>query len=153
MNIYRVNGISIDEDRFKEKIVDTLDTYKYASIEQLSYILKAKQSDIKNVLDEIIIWYVRQNPNVSYRKICVDLSVKSEFIEELVEEGRLEEKDLITDDIKEMEKQIAKTTTTAIKAVQRRETIQQLNKTIISSSPNDDSPKFHTLERLTTKRK
>ena len=153
MNIYRVNGISIDEDRFKEKIVDTLDTYKYASIEQLSYILKAKQSDIKNVLDEIIIWYVRQNPNVSYRKICVDLSVKSEFIEELVEEGRLEEKDLITDDIKEMEKQIAKTTTTAIKDVQRRETIQQLNKTIISSSPNDDSPKFHTLERLTTKRK
>ena len=68
MNIYRVNGISIDEDRFKEKIVDTLDTYKYASIEQLSYILKAKQSDIKNVLDEIIIWYVRQNPNVSHQR-------------------------------------------------------------------------------------
>ena len=40
MNTYSVNGISIDEDRFKEKIINTLDTYKYASIEQLSFILK-----------------------------------------------------------------------------------------------------------------
>lgn len=153
MNTYRVNGISIDEDRFKEKIINTLDTYKYASIEQLSFILKAKQSDIQNVLDDIIIWYVKQNPNVSYKKICIDLSIKSEYVEKLVEEGRLEEKDHITDDIKKLEEQIAKTTSTNIKKIQRREIIQQLNKSFTTDSLKEDGPKFHTLDMFTTKRK
>lgn len=153
MNIYRVNGVSIDEDRFKEKIVDTLDIYKFATIEQLSYVLKARQSDIKNVLDEIIIWYVRQNPNISYRKLCIDLSIKSEFIERLVEEGRLEEKDILSQDLKDMEQSISKATSQRIKEVQRRATIVALNKNAVFNKPEDDSPKFHTLERLTTKKK
>ena len=66
MNLYRVNGITIDEDRFKEKILDTLKNYKFASLSDLAVLLKAKQKDIYDVLGNIIVAYVRENPTKTY---------------------------------------------------------------------------------------
>ncbi len=152
MKIYRVNSSMINEDYFKERIISALDIYKFATIEQLSFVLKARKDDIQEVLESIIIWYVKENENASYKQVCIDLNVKSDYIEKLVEEGRLEEKGPIPDEVKQVENAMAKATSEAISDIRRREAIMQLNKNIDFSN-RKDTPKFHTLERLSTKKK
>lgn len=145
MNLYRVNGITIDEDSFKYKIINALSIYKFASLEQLVVVLKAKPRDINEVLDDIIISYIKGNPGKSYIQVCKDLNVKSDFIEELIEEGRLEVQDVSFDSLKQMEEQVNEITDNAIHDMKNREIISSLQNGFSQPQPErENGPRFHT---------
>lgn len=151
MEVFKVNGINIDKDTFMSKIVDTLDMIKFANIEQLSIILKARQSDVKKVLEDVIIWYVKNHPGVSYTNICIDLSVKSEFIDELIEEGRLIDDGEFAkqrEELLKLEKSAEEITSKYVRDVQRREAIRGLSDSIASS--NIDNSQLKKVNRFFT---
>ena len=129
MEVFRVNGINIEKDVFMSKIVDALDTAKFATVEQLAIMLKARQSDIKTVLEDIIIWYVKEHPNVPYQNLCIDLNIRSEYIDNLIDEGRLIENSAFSEfrrQLREIEKSASIVTNQFIKDLQRREAIRGL---------------------------
>ena len=145
MDIYKVNGITIDKDTYKSKIIDTLDVAKFATVEQLSFILKGRQQDIKKLIQDIIIWYVKGHPNVSYKEICIDLNVRVEYIDELVMEGRLEDINDPTNSKKEilaLQKSTSEITNGLVKDLKRREAINGLSKSL--DMPNGD---LHQLKK------
>lgn len=143
MNLYRVNGITIDEDSFKYKITNALSVYKFASLEQLVVVLKAKPRDINEVLDDIIISYIKENPGKSYIQVCKELNVKSEFIEDLIDEGRLEVQDVSFDSLKQMEEQVSEITNSAVRDMQNREILSGLQSGLATPQPEENVPRFH----------
>lgn len=141
MEVFRVNGINIEKDVFMSKIVDALDTAKFASVEQLAIMLKARQSDIKTVLEDIIIWYVKEHPNVPYQNLCIDLNIRSEYIDNLIDEGRLIENSAFSEfrrQLREIEQSASVVTNQFIKDLQRREAIRGLQGSLSKPSHNDD---------------
>ena len=146
--VYKVNGINTDKDTFMTKIVEALDTAKFASIDQLAIMLKARQSDIKKVLQDIIIWYVREHAGVSYSSLCLDLNVKSEYVDELVAAGRLFDKNDVSKEKQEVlkvQKTAEEVTSQFIKDLQRKEAIRGLSQSV--GSPGIGNPQL----RKTTK--
>ena len=140
MEVFRVNGINIEKDVFMTKIVDALDIAKFATIDQLAVMLKAKHNDIKTVLQDTIIWYVKQHPNVPYQNLCIDLNIRSEYVDELIAEGRLEENSAYLEfknQLTNIEESATALTTQFIKDLQRREAIRGLQGSI-SKPANDD---------------
>lgn len=145
MNIYRVNGITIDEESFKNKIIQALSKYKFASLEQLVIVLKARPRDIKEVLDNIIVAYIKENPGKSYIEVCRDLNVKSNFIEDLIADGRLEAHDVSFDSLKQIETEVSKITSDAVRSIQNREIINGLQNGMHVKQPErENGPQFHT---------
>ena len=145
MNLYRVNGITKDEESFKNKIIQALSIYKFASLEQLVVVLKAKPRDIKEVLDNIIVAYIKENPGKSYIEVCRDLNVKSNFIEGLITDGRLEAHDTSFDSLKQIESEIGKITSAAVRNIQNREIINGLQSGMQARQPEkENGPQFHT---------
>ena len=135
MEVFRVNGINIEKDVFMSKIVDALDTAKFASVEQLAIMLKARQSDIKTVLEDIIIWYVKEHPNVPYQNLCIDLNIRSEYVDDLISEGRLIENSAFSEfrrQLREIEQSASVVTNQFIKDLQRREAIRGLSNSLAS---------------------
>ena len=57
MDRYRVGDRIISFDEFATKIVETLRQYRYADLDQLMYVLKARKEDINFVLKEVIVNY------------------------------------------------------------------------------------------------
>ena len=153
MTVYRVNGITIDEETFRHKIITALSTYKCASLEQLSAVLKAKPVDIQNVLDTIIIAYIKANPGKSYVEVCTDLNVKSDFIEKLIDEGRLEVTNVSFDILKQIESERVKETSAAVRKMQNREAIMGLNSMASTPVPEKKiGPHFYTSPSSSRKR-
>lgn len=145
MNIYRINGITIDEDSFKYKIIQALAVYKFASLEQLAVVLKAKPRDINEVLDKIIISYIKENVGKSYIEVCKDLNVKSVFIENLIADGRLEAHNVSFDSLKQMEEEVSEITKNAVRNMQNGEIISGLQSGLSATQPDREiGPQFHT---------
>ncbi len=149
MYIYRVNGITIDEEKFRSKIIDALNEYQFATIEQLTIILKAKAKDISDVLDNIIISYIKENPGKSYASVCTDLHIRAEFIEKLIEEGRIEMKVLPLEELKQKEELISQITAASVKEVQTRNAILGLQSIVNKTNTFEDKviklgPRFYT---------
>jgi len=133
MKVFKVNGIAIEEDTFMRKIIETLDTAKFATCEQVSMILKARVVDVSEVMDNIIVWYVKNNPGVSYNKLCLDLSIKSEYVDKLILEGRIEDQSEFAQARKELlsiEASSSEITNQFIKDMKRREAIKGLSQQI-----------------------
>ena len=148
-SIYRVNGTMMNEEKFREKICATLIDYRFATLQQLSVIMKARLNDVQSVLDEIIVNYVKQNPNKTYGQVCTELFVRSEFIEKLIEEKRLEIRDASSfGDIKNLEVEISKQTALNVEEAKKRAAITGLQgsitqpKVIIKEEKN--GPQFYT---------
>lgn len=143
MDRYRVNGTFISFDQFANKIVEMLRTFKYADLEQLSIVLKARKDDIDKVLKDFIVKYVKANPNITIRQVCTRLCVKVDFIQELIEEGRIEFKDVPEEEksidaiIKE-QASIADLNNQAIEQIKRRDAIGGLN---VAASTIKQTPK------------
>ena len=149
MNIYRINGMMMNEQVFREKICNALINYNYASIKDLSLVLKAKPMDIEKELNEIIVNYIKQNPDKTYAEVCMELFVRSEFIEKLIAEGRLEIKSSGSlDGIKALQEEVSKQTTSNIKEAQKREAISGLQGTMsrpkIIIKEDNNGPRFYT---------
>ena len=148
-DVYRVNGITIDEGKFKDKIINALAEYNFATIEQLVVILKAKAIDIANVLDAIIISYIKENPGKSYAEVCMDLNVRSEFIEKLIKEGRIELKVFPLDELKKKEQLASLINNVNVKEIQKHEAILGLQKSFYKTDVVVDKvikkgPRFYT---------
>ena len=147
---YRVNGITIDEEKFRNKIKDTLTKYQFATIEQLVVVLKAKAKDISDILDSIIISYIKENPGKSYASVCTELYIRAEFIEKLIDEGRIEMKVLPLEELKLKEELISQITAASVKEVQTREAILGLNSIYKANTFEDKviklGPRFYTTD-------
>lgn len=139
--IYMVNGSMIDEDIFKRKILNMLEIYHYASIEELSLLLRAKHRDINYLLDGIIISYIKANPSKTYNEICKDLKVRSQYIERLIEDGRVEKKEIT---VSESEINTSIDTTTSIKENLKKEIILELKESMEKNKVKEVVPIFHT---------
>ena len=152
MEVFKVNGITIDKDTFMSKIVDILDNVRFATIEQLSILLKAKQSDIHNVLLDVVVWYVKNHPGITYTKLCIDLSVRSEYVDELISDGRIFDKNAILKekaDLLKIEKAAEEVTNKYVRDVQRREAIRGLSSSIATT--NTDVPQKRMINKFHTK--
>ena len=151
MEIFKVNGINIDKDTFMRKIVETLDVIKFANIDQLSIILKAKHSDVHNMLQDVIIWYVKNHPGISYTDLCIDLSVKSEYVDELIDEGRIFDSSDFSkqrEELLKIEKTTEPLTAKFVRDVQRKEAIRGLSNSIALS--NNDNIQKKKINRFYT---
>jgi hypothetical protein len=151
MEIFKVNGINIDKDTFMRKIVETLDVIKFANIDQLSIILKAKHSDVHNMLLDVIIWYVKNHPGISYTDLCIDLSVKSEYVDELIDEGRIFDNSDFSkqrEELLKIEKTTEPLTSKFVRDVQRKEAIRGLSNSIALS--NNDNIQKKKINRFYT---
>jgi len=127
MDRYRVGDRIISFDEFATKIVETLRQYRYADLDQLVFVLKARKEDINFVLKEVIVKYVKANPNITIRQVCTRLCVKSDFIEELINEGRIEFNDLNElNEIKNEQGEVQKNTQELIHNMKRRDAINAL---------------------------
>ena len=141
MEVFKVNGINIEKDVFMTKIIDALDIAKFASIDQLVIMLKAKHIDVKTVLQDIIIWYVKEHPNVPYQNLCIDLNIRSEYVDELIADGRLEENSAYLEfknQLNGIEESASALTGQFIRDLQRREAIRGLQGSISKPASNDD---------------
>ena len=139
MEAYTVNSILIDKDTFMRKIIETLDVVKFANVEQLSFLLVAKPKDVKSVLLDIIVWYIKNNPGTTYKELCIDLSIKSEYVDELVKAGVIfQSVDVSKDriDIKNVEKSTLEITNQFIKEEKRKRAIRGLSNANTSVSNN-----------------
>lgn len=139
--MYMVNGSMMDEDVLKRKILNMLDIYNYASIEELSLLLRAKHRDINYLLDCIIISYIKANPSKTYNEICKDLKVRSQYIERLIEDGRVEKKEIT---VSESEINTSTDTTTSIKENLKKEIILELKESMEKNKVKEVVPIFHT---------
>lgn len=149
MYIYRVNGITIDEEKFRSKIIDALNEYQFATIEQLTLILKAKAKDIVDVLDNIIISFIKENPGKAYASVCTELHVRAEFIEKLISEGRIELRPLPIAELKKQEDLVSQITTSNVKELQRKDAIRGLQVSMTKTNTFEDKviklgPRFYT---------
>ena len=154
MEVFRVNGINIEKDVFMSKIVDALDTAKFATVEQLAIMLKARQSDIKTVLEDIIIWYVKEHPNVPYQNLCIDLNIRSEYIDNLIDEGRLIENSAFSEfrrQLREIEKSASVVTNQYIKDLQRREAIRGLQSSMNTRPTSNDELTLKRVNKFFTR--
>ena len=149
MYIYRVNGITIDEEKFRSKIIDALNEYQFATIEQLTIILKAKAKDIVDVLDNIIISFIKENPGKAYASVCTELHVRAEFIERLISEGRIELRPLPLEELRRQEELASQITKENIKELQRKDAIRGLQGSMTKTNTFEDKviklgPRFYT---------
>ena len=154
MEVFRVNGINIEKDVFMSKIVDALDVAKFATIDQLAIMLKARQVDVKEVLEDIIIWYVKEHPNVPYQNLCIDMNIRSEYVDELISDGRLIENSAFSEfrrQLKEIEKSASLVTNQFIKDLQRREAIRGLQSSLAPKPTSNDELTLKRVNKFFTR--
>lgn len=88
-DVYRVNGRFVDKEGFIRILFSKLLEYPFSKEEFLSQVIKASPSLIKEFLLDGIVMYLKDNPNVRVADACKELKVHSDFIDILVEDGRV----------------------------------------------------------------
>lgn len=96
---YRVDGDYITKENFIVKIFNTLQEYHFAEVAFLAMVLKAHPSEVHEVLLDGIILYLKEEPETEMKSLCSELYVKSKYILELYESGRIDIKENEMNDI------------------------------------------------------
>lgn len=136
--LYRVNGSIVNKERFTEIIKNNLDSYRFASIEQLSIILRANKHDVAEVLFDYIIKYTKNHDLISVKDICTRMSVKSKYVLYLVNQERLTISDIDTDSLADMESATEEYINEVVENIKKNDLIQSLNDSITPVVEHDD---------------
>jgi hypothetical protein len=103
------------------------------------------------MLLDVIIWYVKNHPGISYTDLCIDLSVKSEYVDELIDEGRIFDNSDFSkqrEELLKIEKTTEPLTSKFVRDVQRKEAIRGLSNSIALS--NNDNIQKKKINRFYT---
>lgn len=88
--LYRYNGNYIRYNEFKTNIMECLREYKYATSSIIACVKQANEKDVLCSIKDLIVEYIKDNPHVLIKDVCEELKVKSSYIKDLVNEGRID---------------------------------------------------------------
>lgn len=88
--LYRYNGNYIRYDEFKTNIMECLREYKYATSSIISYVKQANEKDVLCAIKDLVVEYIKDNPHTLIKDVCEELKVKSSYVKDLVDEGRID---------------------------------------------------------------
>ena len=134
---YKCNGSWLEANIFMNVIFDELQKVPYAEHQFLAAKLSANPNHLKNILKDGIVKYCKENPGMSISEVCRNLKVRSEYIEELCDEGRLE---ILTSELSNLKSEFSDLENNASKEAEemvRRSIIMGLSETINNSNNNN----------------
>lgn len=89
-NMVKYDGKYVPYDYFKEKVAEQYQAHGPIQIEQAAVFINSAPRDVHKATLDVIIDYCKENTSVGCKDVCRALRVKSDYIVELVDDGRLE---------------------------------------------------------------
>lgn len=141
-----INGILYNYEDLYYKLHDTLEELNYANIHEIAFRLKIKPLVALDLLNEYIIKYVKENPDITLSNVCKNLKVKSSYIMDLIDDGVITISVDNVDEVLESEKYSSVLNADIISKEKRRDAIKGLNDSFNSGPKLVKEPKaaYHT---------
>ena len=116
-----------------------LKTYRYADSVQLAFALKASANDVTEIIENHIIDYLKANEEISVKDFCRKFYIKVDYVEKLVQEGRLE----CSEDLSEIKAEagaVQQQNKQAFEQLKRRATLMELKEVSNTIHHSNETP-------------
>lgn len=136
--LYKVNGKMLNKEQYQKEIFLMLEKYNFADTSFLSGMLKVNEEQLREFLKDGIIAYVKTKRSMKMSEVCKTLKVKSDYVLELIEEGRIEMQGLSSEQLNDLAKaeEEAKKNN---KRIKKMEMAKNLMNELGASRANNDS--------------
>lgn len=149
-----INGILYNYEDLYDKLSYTLEELNYANIHEIAFRLKIKPLVALDLLNEYIIKYVKENPDITLSNVCKELKVKIACVLDLIDDGVITISVDNIDEVIDAEKISSIVNADIIGQEKRRDAISKLNNSFNSKPVVLEEPKamYHTNYSLRKKK-